>query len=137
MANTRIVFTPFWQLRLDNIVDDRVVEHVADEVQHDAGRFAPVRTGRLAASFIVVKPRNLVRWVGSTLFYWRFAEKGTGRHEIRAGVRARSARRRPMRGALRWPGMRAGPVTRVDHPGGTGKIHLKRALFKKRTLPRF
>lgn len=130
MATTKIVFTPFWEKRLEGIVDDRVVDHVAEEVREDAGRFAPRgATGRLKRSFIKFKPGDLRRWVGSTLFYWRFVEKGTGAHRIT-----------PSRGsrALSWPGMLAThPVSRVFHPGGTANPHLKRALFRKRALPRF
>lgn len=135
---TKMVFTPHWELTLEGIVDDRVVEHVADAVADDAGRNAPLGiTHRLKSSFIVVKPRELVRWVGSIVFYWRFVEKGTGRHEIAAGVRARSARKRPHKGGLWWPGKSGGPVRSVNHPGATATHHLKRALFKKRPLPRF
>lgn len=128
---------PHWRLNLGRVTDE-AVEWVAEQVREDAGRFAPRGiTGRLKRSFITVKPRPLARWVGSTVFYWRFVEKGTGRHDIQAGVRARSGRTRPHKGALEWPGMFGGPVQRVDHPGGTPNPHLKRALFRKRRLPRF
>lgn len=144
MATTKIVFTPFWEKRLEGIVDDRVVDHVAEEVREDAGRFAPRgATGRLKRSFVKFKPGELRRWVGSTLFYWRFVEKGTGAHRITAGSIGRSGSvsetRRPRAGrALSWPGMTAAhPVSRVFHPGATQQPHLKRALFQKRRLPRF
>jgi hypothetical protein len=135
------VENPFWTQRLDGIVDDRVVEYVAEEIREDAGRFAPVGvTRRLKHSFIVVKPRELVRWIGSTLFYWRFAEKGTSAHGITAGSIGRSGTvsgTKPRAGsALAWPPAFR-PFLRVRHPGGTAKPHLKRALFKKRALPRF
>lgn len=138
MAKVRTVENPFWVKRLDSIVDDEIGE-VAEAIRRDAGlRYAPRgATKRLMNSFIVVKPRGLVRHIGSTLFYWRFAEKGTEPHIITPGSAGRSGSvsGTPERSgkALWWPG--AGrPRQAVSHPGGKAKSHLKRALYKKRRL---
>ena len=134
----RIVENPRWTLILDGIVDETVVEDVAEAVREDMGRFAPMgATRRLKGSFIKVKPGPLRRWIGSTLWYWRFPHDGTGRHEIRAGVRARSARTRPHAKALRWPGMRVPfPKRKVDHPGSSADRFTLKALYQKRRIGR-
>src|SRR5690606_25867609 len=136
MPFIRFVEHPQWRAELRVIVDERVIEDVGAAVREDAGRYAPQgATRRLKNSFIMVKPRPLVRWVGSVLWYWRFPHYGTKPHEIRAGVRARSARRRPHRKMLAWPRMRVPiPKKAVRHPGSAENQFLKRALYKKRRI---
>lgn len=121
---TRVDMGPDWVHRINNISDEALGQ-VGGAIVDDAGRFAPTGARRLLKhSFGMVKPRPLVRWIGSSLFYMILVEKGTGRHTIRGNP------------VLRWPGMRVGhPVRSVNHPGGTARVHLRRALYQKRRVP--
>jgi hypothetical protein len=135
VADTKIVFTPYWDEAVDTR-SDTVVGRIAELVKEDASRNSPRgATGKLKASYGVVKPGKLRRWIGSALHYWRFVEKGTNPHTITAGDRARSGRKTAIVGVLAWPNMRSPhPVRRVRHPGAPAQYPLKRALYKKRSL---
>jgi hypothetical protein len=121
----RVVMAPGWERLVAEAADRNAVGPLADDIAEDAGRSAPRKTGALSGSYGVVKPRLLVRHVGSSLEYADFVERGTDPHEIRPRLKR----------ALWWPGA-AHPVRRVQHPGTRAQPHLRPAAYTQRDRPR-
>ncbi|MCE7081159.1 hypothetical protein [Streptomyces sp. ST2-7A] len=124
-ARVRVVMAPGWERRVDLAADVRAVGPLAADIAEDAGARAPRRTGALADSYVVEKPRLLVRRIGSHLDYGAAVELGSRPYTIVPRTKR----------ALWWPGADH-PVRRVRHPGVRPRPHLRPALYTRRAAPR-
>lgn len=115
-------------VQIKRLRDKNALDPLAEAIARDAGRYAPKRTGRLAASYRWEESGDGVRRVGSDVEYQPYVELGTEPHLIRPRARA---------GALWWPTIRTAgshPVPKVNHPGATAHPHLRPALYQRRSV---
>lgn len=121
----RVVMDSQWERRVDAVVDRNAVGPLADAIADDAGDNAAIDTGALSESYGTERPRQGVRYVGSSLDYADHVEFGTDPHEITPTTKQ----------ALWWPGA-AHPVKRVQHPGTPAQPTLRPAASKRRGRPK-
>ena len=66
---------------LQNMISDEKIEKILDYgaalIEAEAKRLCPVDTGRLRASINTIKPRKLVRSIGTSVEYAPYVEFGT------------------------------------------------------------
>ncbi|MCQ8831760.1 HK97 gp10 family phage protein [Streptomyces malaysiensis] len=116
----RVVVNHGWRGWLRNEVT-RYLHKLGREIQNDAERLAPVKTGRLRASMYHEVNRGELRVGVRHVDYWMTVEYGSGPHIITP----KNAK------ALYWPGARH-PVAKVNHPGTPAQPFLRPALYRRR-----
>lgn len=119
-ADFRIVVNHGWQGWVRNSVT-RYLHKLGREIQSDAERMAPVRSGRLRAGMYHEVNRGELRVGVRNVPYWSTVEFGSSPHIITPVTKK----------ALHWPGARH-PVNKVMHPGTPAQPFLRPALYKRR-----
>lgn len=115
-----VVVNHGWPGWLRNAVT-RYLEKLGREIQNDAERLAPVKTGRLRASLYHEVNRGELRVGVRDVPYWMTVEYGSGPHIITPKTKK----------ALYWPGADH-PVAKVNHPGTPAQPFLRPALYRRR-----
>lgn len=117
VARVRITMAPGYHENLREAIQP-VLNQVAQEVEEDIKRNAPVDTGELVRS---VRRRGSV--IRITAPHWHFVEYGTRPHIIRPRVKR----------ALWWPDAHH-PVKQVYHPGTQAQPFIRPAALRQRRL---
>lgn len=120
---TKFKRMPGWQAFIDNVIDERLLDPIAQDVADDANRLAPVDTGALSNSYYAEDVGEHKRVVASDLDYAATVELGSRPHPIESknsDVLANNT------------GEFFGP--RVMHPGTKPQPHLRPALYRRRSL---
>lgn len=119
-ADYHVVVNHGWRGWVRNSVT-RYLHKLGREIQNDAERLAPVKTGKLRSSLYYEVNRGELRVGVRNVPYWNTVEFGSGPHIITPNTKK----------ALYWPGARH-PVNKVLHPGTPAQPFLRPALMKRR-----
>ncbi|MGY0062843.1 HK97 gp10 family phage protein [Streptomyces sp. LZ34] len=115
-----VVVNHGWRGWMRNAIT-RYLEKLGREIQNDAERLAPVKTGQLRAGLYHEVNRGELRVGVRDVPYWMAVEYGSGPHIITP----KNAK------ALYWPGADH-PVAKVNHPGTPAQPFLRPALYRRR-----
>lgn len=117
VARVTITMNPAFHAELEEAVQP-ILDQVAEEVEQDIKRNAPVDSGELVRS---VRRRGNIITISAP--HWHFVEYGTRPHIIRPRSKQ----------ALWWPDAHH-PVRQVYHPGTQAQPFIRPAALRQRRL---
>lgn len=117
VARVTITMNPAFHAELEEAVQP-ILDQVAEEVEQDIKRNAPVDSGELVRS---VRRRGSIITISAP--HWHFVEYGTRPHIIRPRTKQ----------ALWWPDAHH-PVRQVYHPGTQAQPFIRPAALRQRRL---
>lgn len=122
MARVKVVHHTTGYEAIERIVVN-VGDAVAKAVAQDAEDAAPIKTGALVSSILVVRASKYTWFVRVGTDHWWYQEYGARPHGPILPVKKK---------ALWWPGL-SHPIARVElHPGNKAQPFMRPAIYQRR-----